>query len=181
MSSALETNQSTVPHEDEVLYEVVNGQHVELPPMSAESSLIAAIIHGELYPFVKQHQLGRVVPETLFIMNGEKEKRRPDVAFISKERWPLDKKVPSVGDWGVVPDLAIEVASPHDSLYHVLTKVGEYFDYGVKLVWVVVPVDKSIYVYESLDRVKRLSVKDQLQAPEMLPGWSYPVEKLFDV
>lgn len=180
MSSALESRQTPLPGSDESLYEVIHGQRVELPPMSAESTMIASILHGELYPFVKQHKLGRVVQEMLFVFE-EREKRRPDVAFVSTERWPLSKPVPALGDWEVVPDLAVEVISPNDNFNQVLTKVGDYFDFGVKVVWVVVPVARNIYIYESLDSVRILGTRDQLQQPALLPGCSLPVTKVFEI
>ena len=72
---------------------------------------------------------------------GEAESnRRPDIAFVSFERCPADL-LPSTREnaWDVVPDLAIEVISPSDLAEEQLEKVLEYFQAGVRLVWVVYP------------------------------------------
>jgi len=42
-----------------------------------------------------------------------------------------------VGFPDLAPDLAVEVLSPGDSPRHVLDKVGEYLQSGVRLVWVI--------------------------------------------
>jgi hypothetical protein len=52
---------------DEALYEIVNGQRVELPPLSAYSTLIASRLDQELGPFSAVHRLGIVVCEMLFV------------------------------------------------------------------------------------------------------------------
>jgi Uma2 family endonuclease len=54
------------------------------------------------------------------------------VAFVSTERWPLERPIPEDGDWEVVPDLAVEVTSSHDLWDEVLAKMHEYFEKGVR-------------------------------------------------
>src|SRR5260370_16202408 len=95
---------------EEALYEVVNGERVELPAMSIYASWITARLDHRLGPFAETHALGTVVPEALFILDVERDlRRRPDLAFVSSQRWPLDRELPESGDWAVVPDLAVEV------------------------------------------------------------------------
>jgi Uma2 family endonuclease len=96
---------------------VVNGQKVELPPKSAFSSWIASTLGQRLGEFVRQRRAGAVVIEMLFILDRQADlRRRPDVAFVSAERWPLDREPPYDTDWDVVPDLAVEVVSPSKSI-----------------------------------------------------------------
>lgn len=179
MSSALEPSVTSL-RDDDSLYEIVNGQRVELPPMGIDSPMIATNLTGELFIYLKQHKIGRVVTEGLFILDDEAhQKRRPDVAFVSSDRWSLDRPIPAEGDWNVVPNVAIEVISPHDIFNNVLTKVGEYFDFGVETVCVIAPIDQSVYIYESADRVRLLGRNDVLELPKHLPGWSLPLKQLF--
>src|SRR5207253_8696932 len=80
------------PAPEEPLYEVVNGERVELPPMSILAALIASWLQESLGPFVRSHGLGLVVTEALFILDAQRNlRRRPDVAFVSAERWPLER------------------------------------------------------------------------------------------
>src|SRR5438552_2757071 len=105
------------PAAEEALYEVVNGQRVELPPMGVYAALIASWLHINMGSFVEAARLGTLAMETLFILDAKRNlRRRPDIAFVSTQTWPLERPVPVGGAWQVVPDLAVEVISPNDSL-----------------------------------------------------------------
>ena len=106
-------------------------------------------------------------------------RRRPDVAFVSTARWPLDRALPETGDWEVVPDLAVEVISPNDVFKDVLAKVREYFHYGVQVVWVVAPEERQVYVYDSPTHVRILTGQDELTGGEVVPGFRLPLGQLF--
>jgi Uma2 family endonuclease len=170
------------PPNDEVLYEVVNGQRVELPTMSAYASWIAGRLDHRLGPFAEMHSLGSVVPDTLFILDAERDlRRRPDLAFVSVERWPLSREIPYGSDWEVVPDLAVEVISPHDLFQAVIAKIREYFQVGVRQVWVIVPSEKQVYVYTSPTEIRILCSSDELEGGSLLPGFRLAVASLFKV
>ena len=52
-------------------------------------------MHFALGSVVEPRKLGRVVVETMFWLNRSgKLKRRPDLAFVSAEKWPLTKNLP---------------------------------------------------------------------------------------
>jgi Uma2 family endonuclease len=106
-------------------------------------------------------------------------RRRPDVAFVSTARWPLDRALPRTGDWDVVPDLAVEVISPNDVFKDVLAKVREYFHYGVQVVWVVAPEERQVYVYDSPTHVRILAGQDELTGGDLVPGFRLPLVHLF--
>lgn len=161
---------------DEPLYEIVDGQRVDLLPMGILSNLIANALNVLLYSHVRQHRLGTVVIESLLILDDEADlRRRPDVAFISNERWPLDRPIPDVGDWDVVPDLAVEVTSPND----VLAKVHEYFAHGVREAWVLIPEPREVYIYTSPTDVRILTADQVLETP-LLPGLSLRLAEVFE-
>src|SRR5262249_61390019 len=106
---------------DEPLYEIVNGQRVELPPMSAYATWLAARLQNRLGPYAEDKGLGTAVPEMLFVLDAERDlRRRPDVAFVSTARWPLDRALPMTGDWEVAPDLAVDVLTPTPSFKDLL-------------------------------------------------------------
>src|SRR3954471_18526769 len=81
--------------EPEGLYEVVDGQIVETPPMGAYEVELASILQNWMGPFAMTNRLGRVVTEMLFVIDPSRgRERRPDVAFVSHERWPIDRRAP---------------------------------------------------------------------------------------
>ena len=180
MSPALANPPETAQAPLDSLYEVIDGRRVEKPPMAADSVWIASILVRELGTFARTHELGRVVCEMLFHLQANRPHRRPDVAFVSYERWPRDRKLPRVDPWDVVPDLAIEVVSPTNSAAEVLARVGEYFHAGVQRVWVVYPSESFVYVYASPTEVQILQRGDELDGAPLLPGFRLPLTDLFE-
>jgi Uma2 family endonuclease len=168
---------------DDPLFEIINGQVVELPPMSLHANKIATRLVWKLGPFIDGKGLGTVVSEALFRLPLEEDahrNRRPDVAFVSYQRWPKDRQE-SVRDnaWDVVPDLAIEVVSPNDSAEDLMDKVDEYFSAGVRQVWVVYPRRRLVQVYDSLQAVRAVGEADTLDAAAVLPGFQLPLREVF--
>jgi Uma2 family endonuclease len=180
-SSLLASEHETVlAVQDEPLYEIVNGQRVDIPPMSAYATWLAARLHMRLGLYAEDKGLGTSVPEMLFVLDAEHNlRRRPDVAFVSTARWPLDRALPETGDWEVVPDLAVEVISPNDVFKDVLAKVREYFHYGAQVVWVIAPEERQVYVYDSPTHVHVLAGQDELTGGEVVPGFRMPLGQLF--
>jgi Uma2 family endonuclease len=168
------------PAKEEPLYEVVNGEKVELSPMSIYASWIASRIDRRIGSHAETHGLGTVIVEGLFILDPVKNlRRRPDVAFVSAEKWPVDQPLPESGDWEMIPDLAVEVVSPNDIFQDVLAKMHEYFRFGVKQVWIVLPLDREIYFYDSPKDVRIVTDVEELDGGELLPGLRMPVGSLF--
>lgn len=164
---------------DNPLHEVVNDEVVELAPMGAYEVHLASILGGEVRAFAHANKLGRGEIEMLFDMGIEGRQRRPDVSFVSFERWPADKQVPRTSAWKVVPELAVEVASPSNTGEDVLLKVAEYFQAGVVRVWVVWPSVEQVYVYDSPTRVTIVPLAAALDGAPVLPGFALPLASLF--
>ncbi len=157
------------------------GRGPEKPAMGAFETWIASELFGWLMRSAEVKGLGRVVSEMLFSLDAAADlKRRPDLAFISYERWPRDSAVPRTAAWDVVPDLAIEIIRPTSLASGVLIKVGEYFQHGVRSVWVVYPIEEQVYVYDSVTSVRILTRADRLAVPSILPQFELPLESLFE-
>src|SRR5215471_2083980 len=166
---------------DDMLYEVVDDQVVELGPMGAHEIWLATELVGYLRNFARQHQLGRVVQELLFDFTAMvQRKRRPDVAFVSYERWPRQRPVPHAEAWEVVPNLVVEVISPSDKGNDILDKVAEYFRVGVECVWVIFIFQEQVYIYESPTQVRILTRADELYGEPVLSHFRLPLAALFE-
>ncbi len=177
--SALESPLSV--RDDNPFYEVVDGQVVEQEGMGAYEIRLAMLLAVRLETFAKEHQLGRAVQEMLFdLALPTSRKRRPDVAFVSFDRWPKQRRIPRTEAWEVVPNLAVEVVSPTDRADYVMDKVAEYFAAGVERVWVIFTSQEQVYVYTSTTRVDILSRSETLHADPLLPHFQLPLAELFD-
>jgi Uma2 family endonuclease len=166
---------------DDELYEIIDGQRIGLPPMAVYSVWIASLIHEHLAVFARTQGVGRALSEALFHLPSPVSRdRRPDVAFVSYQRWAKNRSVPRTGNaWNVVPNLNVEVVSPTDSAEELQEKVEEYFRVGVELVWVVYPPQSKIYAYSSPTQVQVLTTADELDGGSVLPGFRLALSELF--
>jgi Uma2 family endonuclease len=172
---------ATTTLEPEGHYEIVRGIVVEKPAMGVYETHIASELFGWLRSSAEVRGLGRLESEMLFCLDAAADlQRRPDVAFVSYQRWPRDRAVPRTTAWDVVPDLAIEIISPSNLASAVLAKVAEYFQHGVRSVWVVYPIEEQVYVYDSVTSVRILTRADRLTVPSILPQFELPLEILFE-
>src|SRR6059058_4936995 len=102
MATVTALNAPPATIEPEGLYEVVDGQIVATPPMGAFEVELASILQNWMGPFARSNHLGRVVTEMLFVIDPARgRERRPDVAFVSHERWPIDRRAPKTAAWEV--------------------------------------------------------------------------------
>lgn len=163
------------------LYEEVNGLQVEAPPMG----LVANVVANRLSWIINSHSiprgLGWAYVEVLFRLPIDVQRsRRPDVPFVSAQRWPMNKSIPTLGGaWELAPDLAIEVLSPTDLAEELDEKIGEYWDAGVRQIWVVHTQARYITVHESRTRLHNVLVDGELDGGDIIPGLRVPVGEIF--
>jgi Uma2 family endonuclease len=167
-----------IEREPEGHYEVIDGQIVEKALMSTREHLISARLVRAMNRFEALDRLGLVVFETLFVLDRNLH-RRPDVAFVALERWPLERDVPTSNAWEVVPNLAIEVVGPTNRTDDDMEKIEEYFRAGARRVWFLHPRQRKVYDYGSPTSVHILQVGDELDGGEVLPGFRLPLTVLF--
>jgi Uma2 family endonuclease len=170
----------TVPSEPDGLYEVIDGRIVE-KAMGAYECWFASVMFGALDPYNQANPSGRVVQEMIFDLRPHvARERRPDVAFVSFERWAQDRRIPQARSWAVIPDLAIEIVSLTNTADEVADKLEEYFKAGVRHVWVVYPRHSKVYDFTSTTAVRVLAAGDELDGGDVLPGFRLSVTDLFN-
>ena len=165
-----------MPDDDSVLIELDEGELIRMPPAGMEHGECGIEIAYLLKDYVKKHDLGKVYgAETGFKLSDDTV-RAPDVAFVRKERLAA---VHRKGFGKGAPDLAVEIFSPSDSVRQLMRKVKQYFAAGCHTVWIVYPERREIQVLEATGADRLLRAGDSLDAPELLPGFSAPVEPIF--
>jgi Uma2 family endonuclease len=165
----------------DVLYEVVAGRILELPPLGAYQSDIASLLGRFLNESARAARAGRVFFELLFRIDVARDlSRRPDVAFVSASRWPYGKRAPNAEAWYMVPDLAVEVVSKSNTAEGILAKLEDYFRAGTQLVWVIYPTVRHVYVYTSPTDVRILAEPADLDGGEVVPAFRVPLRRLFE-
>ena len=168
-----ESDQETIDDEPIVPdgYEIVDGELVEMPPMSEEANWIGGQLFAAINAFVVANKLGRVYPQdTVFrAFPGKRITiRKPDVAFIRKDR--LAER-PSKKDLAIPPDLVAEILSPTDSAVEVNAKIEQYLAAGVQLVWVIDPDSRVALVFRSNGTISKVRENEELDGENVLPGF----------
>ena len=159
-------------------FELVDGQLVERK-MGFESSWIGGQLFLLLAAFCNARRLGWVAPADASYQcfpDDPEKVRRPDVSFVRLDRLPGG---PPKGHCGIAPDLAVEVISPNELYSDVEVKVDEYLAAGVRLVWVVDPLSRSVRVHRADGTVTDLREADELSGEDVVPGFRCAIANLF--
>jgi len=77
-----------------------------------------------------------------------------------------------------MPDLAIEVLSPSQSVHYLVKKIKAYFALGVKSCWLVAPTVDVIHVYSRADQHKTYDMSDTEVIDEVM-DIRLPIKKIF--
>ncbi len=164
---------------DAVDYELVDGELVERN-MSVLSSLVELRVGRLVGNYCDDKKLGPVFGPSLGFQcfgNAPYKIRKPDVAFISAERF--HSELLAEGYCPIAPDLAVEVISPGDLAHEVVEKIEEYLTAGVRLIWIVDPEARVVDIYRPEGPNSRLRESDILDGEAVLPGFRCPVKDLF--
>lgn len=78
-----------------------------------------------------------------------------------------------------MPDLAIEVKSPDDSLLKMREKAIYDLTNGARLVWLAFPEKRQLEVHSAEAAIQTLNAEDILEGGDVLPGFVIPVSDLF--
>ncbi len=156
-------------------YEYAEGELIPMPPATRRHGKISVSIIRYLDPYVYENGLGELYTAETAFQVGERV-MKPDVAFVSTDHLDVneDEKFP------IPPDLAIEVVSPTDVQYRIVRKAFDYLEAGTRLVWVLDPVAKTVTVYRSKSDIELLTSEATLTGEDVVPGFTCPVEKLFE-
>jgi len=166
-------------------YELVNGHIVERPA-STETHYIAGQLMAALMTYSEKLQPLWVTTQYPFRCSpgSSGQVRRPSVAALAWERITL----PRDDDYfpcPIVPDVVAEVVAARQAANDVETRLAEWLAAGVKVVWVLHPMTRTIRVHGEVGFTANgagfmfLRPTDKLMAPSVLPGFSVPVAELF--
>lgn len=175
--TATEADVAEIEATQDRLCELVDGVLVE-KPMGYRESMIASAILAALHSFVMARKLGAVTGEAGMMQLCPGLVRIPDVAFVSRERLP-EGRAPREAVPQLVPDLAVEVLSASNTAAEMDRKCREYFEAGVRLVWLVDPQTRSVKVFEGVDRSTTLSGDASLDGGQVLPGLALGLTEVF--
>ncbi|QEH33785.1 hypothetical protein OJF2_23140 [Aquisphaera giovannonii] len=158
--------------------ELVDGTLVA-KTMGFAESLLAMMLGHLLLNYVIPNDIGLVTGPDAAMKLGPGLVRVPDVAFFVWEGLP-GRRIPAARLPEVAPALAVEVLSKGNTKGEMERKRREYFDAGVRLVWLVDPKERRIVSYKRDDDGPSTYGEDAIiEGIDFLPGFSLSVRELF--
>ena len=169
------------PENDNIHFELIDGELFQMAPPGLQHGNLAVEIAFYIRNYVKTRDVGLVTVETGYHPPDTRVTLlSPDVAFFSKERMPQSdprKYVP------IMPDLAVEILSPSDSLKQIRRKAAIYLDNGTSLVWIVMPQEMGVDVCRAGEgaglQIDFFGQDSKLDGENVLPGFELELTLLF--
>jgi len=160
--------------------ELIRGVLCETMPAGHQHGSIVTNLVILLGNFIKPRRLGVLTASDsgIWLERDPDTVREADIAFISVERAPLAERV--TGYTQVAPDLVVEIGSPGDVRRKLRDKALMWLTFGVRLVWVVHPEQRTVDVHRTSHPVLTLNDADTLDGLDVLPGLTCQVSAVFD-
>lgn len=159
--------------------ELVRGELRAMAPAFGDHGSTAMRLGSLVGQYILTHDLGEIfAAETGFLLTRNPDTvRAPDFAFIQASRVTPEATAAS---WNpIMPDLVVEVVSSSDRHTEVAEKVRTWLEAGVRLVWVVSPVLRTVEMHRPGEAPTTLSAADTLDGGDVVPGFTLPVARVF--
>lgn len=163
--------------DETVHYELDEGELLVTPSPTPWHNIVAGRMTDLLRVFVRTHALGLVIAEMDFRLPAAV--RRPDVAFLAKER--LSQVDLHHSPIEGAPTLAIEIISPSNFDVDTRKRVRQYRAAGAQAVWLVYPDLHMIAIYDA-HGTREVAEPDILEEDQVFGGskFSLSLIELFD-
>jgi Uma2 family endonuclease len=130
----------------------------------------------ELESFLRKTRVGDLlISENLYAL-APTTRRGSDVAVILGDRQQelRDAKVIPI-----IPEIVAEVLSPSETPRTIHRKLRQYFEAGVKEVWLIDPEVKELEIWAGLGVPFHALTSNDVLETKLLPGFALPFETLF--
>ncbi len=162
--------------------ELLDGEIIEMPAPGEEHGFLAGLFYHHFLLFDPERKMGVPTVESgYYTLDDHYTVLAPDAAFRLRERAdaPLNKRWVST-----MPDIAVEIKSPKDSLAQMRRKAAIYLRHGAQLVWIVIPDKKNVEVCRLDDngsiQNEVINADDSLSGESVLPGFELELSSLFN-
>jgi Uma2 family endonuclease len=105
-------------------------------------------------------------------------KRSPDASWILKSRWDRVSPEEKERFTEICPDFVIELRSPSDRVVHLQEKMQEYIANGVRLGWLLDPIENCAIVYRPGQLPERIEKPETLSGDPVLPGFRFDFSEI---
>lgn len=156
--------------------ELRNGVVSQKMPPSGPHGSIQLWFGAQVYNHAELHEIAQAFTETRVIL-GE-DTYVPDVVVYSWDSVPEDENGRLPFYFTTPPDLAVEVASPGQTLRSLLERCRELVGHGVRVVVLVDPERLGVHIFRADGEIGPLREGDAVDITDVLPGFELTVSDL---
>ena len=160
---------------------LIDGELLEEPMPNWTHAKLAMLIGHLLLSYVRPRKLGEVTVEPgMHPQHSRHTLLMPDIAFLRYDRLPDS---PPEVYMPTMPDIAVEIKSPSNSMAQLRRKARTYLQHGATLVWLVLPEQSAVEEWQVGDdeKLRRRLVEraGALEGGTALPGFELKLSLLF--
>lgn len=164
------------PFEEDKRYELDEGELIEMTRPAYKHNRVLKNLLFELETYFRKNGLGEaLISENLYALSAN-TRRSPDVAVILGDRHEELKNAKVIP---IIPEIAAEVLSPSETPRMIHRKLKQYFEAGVKEVWLIDPDSHEVEVWRGATLPDRALVAGEALTSPLLPGFELPLSELF--
>ena len=166
---------------DVLLFErFADGTLLVTPPAGWKSSAKNMELSGQIWRWVREGDRGLAMDCSGGVKLPDGSLFAPDTTFVSRDRWSRADHRRTFAE--VVPDAAFELLSSSDTVASTLRKIAAYVRNGVRLVVLIDPYRRHVYVAREGDAEARdLGDVDRVDCSPVMPGFVLDVAAFHEV
>lgn len=156
-----------------------NNEILIRPPAGGETGNQHVKIAVELELWNTRTQTGETFGSSTGFDLADGSTRSPDAAWIKKERWDSLSYEQKKYFLPFAPDFVVEVLSSNDRISEAQIKMNKWIENGVWLGWLIIPKNKTTYIYRTdgtIDKV--IGFDKKLSGENVLPGFEFDLSVL---
>lgn len=126
-----------------------------------------------------RYRLGRLMGAATGYHLPNNALRSPDISWVSTENLQQLPAPPLHTFPQLVPDFVIELRSPEDKVADLIRKMNEYQSCGLRLGWIIDPIDESLYIFRCKEKHEvRFGFDHELSGEDVLVNFSLNLRRL---
>ena len=155
------------------------GDLIIMPPAGGESGLSNSEVTRQLGNWNAREKTGAVFDSSTGFSLPNGAIRAPDATWVRIDRWrsltrAQRKKFPPLA-----PDFVIEIRSETDTLPPLRAKMREYMECGVRLGWLIDPLERRVEVFRPGKKPREIKNPSTLSGEPELAGFSLELEPIW--
>ena len=166
-------------HPDLNLEMSAEGELIIVAPTLPDTGLKNNELNFMVTQWAKRDKTGIVFDSSSLFTFPNGAKRSPDTSWVLREKWDVLSDAERKRFSKLVPDFVIELRSSSDSIKSLKKKMLEYIENGVRLGWLIDPLEQKVHIYRANGEVKVLNNPETVSGEDVLNGFELNVREIW--